>query len=272
MSHITRGSRNRAGHERGQREGDQQPRAARARAAAGRDDDHERRDDDAAHPERRQPHQSSSPVTTGGGRESAIDEEVAAGLVGLVDAQAHGLHLPVGTQGVVALERAAGGQDVQVDVRRGASPGRARSGGAGRSRTRRARCRPPTTARPAASRPARPAARRSSWRPRPRACSMGIELTMPPSMKCSSPIRVGGKQPRHGRRREDRGDERPGVEDVLGRALDVRGDDLQRHREIFESGVLAEARARAGGAAGAGEFRWVLVLTRRLICVKSESP
>ena len=92
------------------------------------------------------------------------------------------------------------------------------------------------------------------------ACSMGIELTIPPSMKCSSSMRVAGKQPRHRRRREDRVDERARVEDVLRGSLDARGHDLQRHREVFEAGCPAQARS-SSWASGAGELRWVLVLT-----------
>ena len=69
---------------------------------------------------------------------------------------------------------------------------------------------------------------------------MGIEFTTPPSMKCSSPMRVGRQEPRHRGRREDGRDERTGVEDVLRRPLDAGGDHAQRHREVFEPGVRTE--------------------------------
>ena len=131
----------------------------------------------------------------GSGREVALVEEDAARLVGLVDAPVHGLHPAVRHEPVVALQRPAARQDVQRRRLRAVSRGRARTGGGARSRTRRA---PSPTADVGATSGVsmRPTCSTKIVRaPAASARSMGIELTTPPSMKCSSPMRVAGSSP-----------------------------------------------------------------------------
>ena len=87
--------------------------------------------------------------------------------------------------------------------------------------------------------------------PRATARPTGTELTIPPSMKCSSPRCTGGSSPGTADARQDGVDERSRVEPVLGGPLDAGRAALERHRQVVEGGP-AELRASAAGAAAPG--------------------
>ena len=160
--------------------------------------------------------------------------------------------VPVREQRVVARGGAAGRAARAPRRRRAARPARGGSGAAGRSRTTPA---PPPTAGAAPQRPvdpARPAARRSgsapSWTARP----TGIEFTMPPSRKCSSPTRAGGSRPGTAALATHRVDQRAGVEPVLGGPLDAR----RAHLEAAPAGPRRSGRRaprRAAVRSGSAE-------------------
>ena len=222
----------------------------REQDAAHAEEPDRRRDDQTTHPGRRQPEQHGS------ARDAAVGEVGGRGVVRGGDARGD-------LRGVAVVEGGAARCSAAPSrrwaaraprARTATGPATRRTGHVGRPRTPPAP--PPAgwSAARGAARCARPAARTRAGR---RACGpgrAGIEFTIPPSMKCSSPIRYGGNRPGTAAEASTAGTIGPesnqcsAARSTRGRAALERHDELldQLHLEVpVDAGRAARRRCRS---------------------------